>query len=40
MRLAPLPPWPQTNGGVPDGGLTVMLLGVSLAGLGWLRRKF
>jgi len=24
----------------PDGGLTAMLLGVSLAGLGWARRKF
>jgi hypothetical protein len=24
---------------VPDGGLTVALLGASLAGLGWLRRK-
>lgn len=26
--------------GVPDGGLTAMLLGASLAGLGWMRRKF
>jgi hypothetical protein len=25
---------------VPDGGMTAMLLGASLAGLGWARRKF
>jgi hypothetical protein len=25
--------------GVPDSGMTAMLLGASLAGLGWLRRK-
>jgi hypothetical protein len=25
---------------VPDGGTTALLLGASLAGLGWLRRKF
>jgi hypothetical protein len=27
-------------GAVPDGGMTAMLLGASLAGLGWVRRKF
>jgi hypothetical protein len=26
--------------GAPDGGLTALLLGTSLAGLGWMRRKF
>jgi hypothetical protein len=25
---------------VPDGGMTAMLLGAALAGLGWARRKF
>lgn len=33
---------PETGddvGTVPDGGVTAMLLGVSMAGLGWLRRK-
>jgi hypothetical protein len=30
---------PKTNF-VPDGGLTALLLGASLAGLGWVRRKF
>jgi hypothetical protein len=30
---------PKTNS-VPDGGLTALLLGTSLAGLSWLRRKF
>jgi hypothetical protein len=25
--------------GVPDGGLTILLLGMSMTGLGWMRRK-
>jgi VPDSG-CTERM motif len=29
----------QTGAGVPDGGMTVILLGTALAGLGLLRRK-
>jgi hypothetical protein len=28
-----------STGAVPDGGMTAMLLGASLAGLGWVRRK-
>lgn len=30
----------QTNGKVPDGGTTLVLLGTALTGLGLLRRKF
>jgi hypothetical protein len=33
-------PAAATNFSVPDGGLTAILLGASLAGLGWARRKF
>jgi hypothetical protein len=31
---------PLPNGTVPDGGMTAMLLGASLAGLRCVRRKF
>lgn len=31
--------WTSSNASVPDGGMTVMLLGAALSGLGLIRRK-